>query len=198
MGKKADARIPVPTGVSLASNEHRLRRLGDHILVLGPKSRTVVLLPLYLTAVLAILVVLLDPTPVVARTPRGTVGCLGAAVLTYLVMLAVTRPLWARAAFDRELGTFTLTGWRFRPPMIYRLEDVRAVHLSPAEFRAGGEDSGGWYAYQINLVIDGLPHSRLNLLDCGDPAALSRLGSELAGFLGVPYEDGRDRSQPGG
>src|SRR4051794_22294399 len=108
MGKKADARIPVPTGVSLASNEHRLRRLGDHILVLGPKSRTIVLVPFWLTVVLAILVVVLAPNPVGAGTPRGTVGCLGAAVLTYLVMLAVTRPLWTRTAFDRELGTFTL------------------------------------------------------------------------------------------
>jgi hypothetical protein len=117
---------------------------------------------------------------------------LGAALLAYLVFLAATRRMWARGVFDRELGTFTLTGSRFRPRAVYRLDDVRAVQLSPGGLRNPSEGPPGWPSFQINLVIDGLPSRRLNLLDCGDPGALERLGSDLAGFLGVPFEDGRD------
>lgn len=186
---------PLPTSVSSESNDHRLRRVDERTLVLEPRYDIRSILGGGL--IFGFLGLIAREGGRLAGIPDqvalwGGVIC-GAGGVGYVVGLLLFSPLWTRVLFDRELGTITLTGWRFQNRPTFRFEEVAAVQL------CGPFQQPEWQSYQLNLALapGSTKAGRLNLLDNGDRSALTRFGAELACFLRVPFTDQVSMAQPG-
>ena len=178
---------PLAASVSSANNDHRLRPLSDTTMVLEPRyDARVIIGGCLVFGLLAALVYLVCwATGVPALLSLSLLAIISAGGLGWVVGLTLFSLIWSRAVFDRELGTITLSGFRFQNWPVIRIEAVTAVQA------CGPVDHSDWVTYQLNLAVEPGTgqRDRINLIDNGDRDAITCMGMELAAFLHVPYAD---------
>jgi len=113
----------------------------------------------------------------------GGIGVLGGCVIAQVG--------GTRIRFDRNRREITLSGVRFSPSVTLSFSDVGAIQLC----YAGSEELTNSFRpttiYQFNLVLNGSPLVRLNLLQCGNLKSMRKLAGAAAEFLNVPLVEHR-------
>ncbi len=101
--------------------------------------------------------------------------------LALLLLPLFTGPFLVQTRFDRAPNRLNLAPWGIHPRQKMPLDRVTGVQLLSVGCR--DDEEGAYASYQLNLVLQ---NERVNLIENGNPAALQKIGAEIAAFLQVP------------
>ena len=168
----------------------------SHVLVSRPEDRTIVVKPIvFFTWVGSVLGLTLLFTGTAISIASGNPAGLFVAGIGILIVFAflLIALFQARVEFDCARGLMLVKrlGMRRR----HSLERVKAVQLIEGGWHTSA-NRPPFFTYQLNLVLDDPDVPRLNLTNASNWNATWTMGSELADFLGVRFQDQVSGKQP--
>jgi hypothetical protein len=204
-----DRQVPIDEWPLARSAEERrnveFERTEDDQLVIAPRQRAGVGLVAKTLFVIAagalpgVIAMAMQVPPWLAATVSGLI------MIAVILFLRASLTRLRRYRFDRRAGRLVIerrAGFRpeWRAERDVPLASILAVqllfngHHTVTEPQGAGEQQTismrAFDGYELNLILDGPPPSRLHLLALADWEWLRRAGREVGDYLGVPVVDG--------
>jgi hypothetical protein len=168
----------------------------SHVILSRPDDRTIVVKPtMFFTwagGVVGLMLVFAGTAIFIASGNHAGLFVPGIGLLVVIAFLLIAM-FQARVEFDCARGVMLVKrlGMRRR----HSLERVKAVQLIEGGWHTGTSGSK-FFTYQLNLVLDDPDVPRMNLTNASNWDATWTMGSELAEFLGVRFQDHVSGKQP--